>query len=86
MTGQYQGVVTYLSNNSNHLVYCVWCGAHQLDLAVQSETRQLLHGAFLQVVTNMTGNLQSQKNLFLELKTKCPWFIETRWMSMAKLL
>ena len=34
----------------------------------------------------MTGNLQRQKNLILEMKTKCPRFIDTRWMSMAKVL
>ena len=86
MTGQYQGVVTYLCNNTPHLVYCVWCGAHQLDLVVQSATRHLLHGAFVQFVTNMTGNLRRQKNLIIEMKTKCPRFIDTRWMSMAKVL
>ena len=59
MTGHYQGVVAYyVCNNTPHLVNCVWCGAHQLDLVAQSATRQLLHGAFVQFVTNMTGNLQ----------------------------
>ena len=86
MTGQYQGVVTYLCNNTPHLVYHVWCGAHQLDLVVQSATRHLLHGAFVQFVTNMTGNLRRQKNLILEMKTKCPRFTYTRWMSMAKVI
>ena len=66
MTGQYQGVVTYLCNNTPNLVYCVWCGAHQLDLVVQSAKRQLLHGAFVQFVTNMTGNLQRQPKPHLE--------------------
>ena len=86
MTGQYQGVVTYLCNNTPHLVHLVWCGAHQLDLVVQSVTRHLLHGAFVQFVTNMTGNLQRHNNLILKVKTKCPQFIDTRWMSMAKVL
>jgi hypothetical protein len=54
MTGRYQGVVTYLCNNTPYLVYRVWCGAHQLDLVVQFATRHLLHGAFVQFVTNMT--------------------------------
>ena len=70
MTGQYQGVVTYLCIITSHLVYHVWCGTHQLDLVVQSATQQLLHGVFVQFVTNMTGNLQRQKNLILEMKTK----------------
>jgi hypothetical protein len=83
ITGPYQGVVTYLCNNTPPLVYCVWCGAHQLDLVVQSATRHLLYGVFVQFVTNMTGNLQNQKNLILGMKTKCPRFIDTRWMSMA---
>jgi hypothetical protein len=86
MSGRYQGVVTYLCNNTPHLVYCVWCGAHQLDLVVQSATRKLLEGEFVQFVTNMTGNLRRQKNLILEMKAKCPRFIDTRWMSMAKVL
>ena len=86
MTGRYQGVVTYLCNETPHLVYRVWCGAHQLDLVVQSATRKLLEGEFVQFVTNMTGNLRRQKNLILEMKAKCPRFIDTRWMSMAKVL
>ena len=72
MTGRYQGVVTCLRNNTPHLVYCVWCGAHQLDLVVQSATRKLLEGEFVQFVTNKTGNLRHQKNLILEMKAKCP--------------
>ena len=86
MTGWYQGVVIYLCNNTPYLVYCVWCYAHQLDLVVQSATRHLLHGAFVQFVTNMTGNLQRQNILNLKVKTKCPRFIDTRWISMAKVL
>jgi hypothetical protein len=78
MTGRYQGVVTYLCNDTPHLVYRVWCGAHQLDLVVQSATRKLLDGEFVQYVTNMTGNLRRQKNLILEMKAKCPRFIDTR--------
>ena len=86
MTGWYQGFVTSLCSNTPHLVYHAWCGAHQLDLVVQSTTRHLLHCAFVQFVTNMTGNLWRKKNLILEMKTKCPRFIDTRWMSMAKVL
>ena len=86
MTGRYQGVVTYLCNDTPHLVYRVWCGAHQLDLVVQSATRRLLGGEFVQCLTNMTGNLRRQKNLIMEMKAKCPRFIDTRWMSMAKVL
>ena len=73
-------------NNTPHLIYCVWCGAHQLDLVVQFATRQHLHGAFVQLVTNMTGDLCRQNSLILEMKAKCPWFIDTRWMSMAIVL
>ena len=47
MTSRYQGVVTYLCNNTPHLVYRVWCGAHQLNLVVQSATRHLLHDALV---------------------------------------
>jgi hypothetical protein len=86
MSGRYQGVVTYLCNNTPHLVYRVWCGAHQLDLVVQSATRKLLEGEFVQFVTNLTGNLRRQKILILEMKAKCPRFIDIRWMSIAKVL
>jgi hypothetical protein len=46
MTGRYQGVVTYLCNDTPHLVvvHRVWCGAHQLDLVAQSATRKVLDG------------------------------------------
>ena len=86
MTGQYQGVVAYLCYNTPCLVYCFWCGAHQLDLVVHSATRHLLHGAYVQFVTNMTGNLQRQKNLITEMKTKYPLCIDTRSNHMAKVL
>ena len=39
LTGLYTGVVMYLHNSTPHPVYCVWSGAHQLDLVVQYATR-----------------------------------------------
>jgi hypothetical protein len=34
----------------------------------------------------MTGNLRHQLNLIAQMGSKCPRFVETRWMSMSKVL
>ena len=41
MTGEFQGVVTRLENDTLHNVYQVWCGLHQLDLVMKHRFGQM---------------------------------------------
>jgi len=41
---------------------------------------------FVHVIQGVTGYLRRQKNLIAEMRATCPRFINTRWLSMAKLL
>ena len=86
MTGHRSGVVTRLHQVSLPGCYRVWCGAHQMDLVVQKIFLKLCDDSFVSTVMAMTGHLRRQKNLISEMKSKCPRFIDTRWLSMQKLL
>ena len=41
---------------------------------------------FVHVIQVITGYLRRQKNLIQKMKATCPRFIDTRWLSMGRLL
>jgi hypothetical protein len=86
MTGHRAGVVTRLHQVSLPGCYRVWCAAHQMDLVVQKVFLKLCDDSFVSTVMAMTGHLRRQQNLINEMKSKCPRFIDTRWLSMQRLL
>lgn len=86
MTGRFKGAVTRLENLSSFSLYRVWCGAHQLDLVIQAALKLLLNKRFIALTTAVTKHLRKQKNLVLSMRSKCPRFVETRWLSMGRLL
>ena len=86
MTGCIQGTVTRLCQEANSEVYRVWCGAHQLDLLMKKAFHKLCEDNFVGRVTRLTGHLRRQQNLISDMKSTCPTFAETRWISMGKLL
>jgi hypothetical protein len=90
MTGKYNGLVTYLDKMclpySKSRVYRIWCGAHQLDLVAQKIYLKLLDETFISSTQDLTSYLRCQFNLIVEMGTKCPTFVNTRWLSMIKLL
>jgi hypothetical protein len=86
MTGRHAGVVTRLHQASLPGCYRVWCAAHQMDLVVQKIFIKLCNDSFVNTVVGITGHLRRQQNLITEMKCKCPRFIDTRWLSMQKLL
>ena len=47
---------------------------------------KLCDDQFVGIVTRMTGHLRRQQNLINDMKSTCPTFTETRWISMGKLL
>ena len=44
MTGEFQGVVTRLEQQTPHKVYRIWCGLHQLDLVMKHGFKGLMNG------------------------------------------
>jgi hypothetical protein len=87
MTGRVSGVVSRIHRECfTDSVYRVWCGAHQLDLVAQKVFRKLCSDQFVNVVMGITGHLRRQQNLISEMGSKCPRFIDTRWLSMGVFL
>ena len=86
MSGRFSGVVTGLHQVSVQGCYCVWCTAHQMDLVVQKIFLKLCNDSFMTTVMGITGHLRRQQILINEMQSKCPRFIDTRWLSMQKLL
>ena len=58
----------------------------QLDLIVQEVLYSMYNENFLNTIQLLTGHLRRQKTLVREMKSTCPRFITTRWLSMGKLL
>ena len=46
----------------------------------------LLDDKFVSILTSVTGHLRRQQNLIIEMKSACPTFVETRWISMGNSL
>ena len=86
MTGRHQGLVTQLDEAAVGNIYRVWCGAHQFDLLMQAIFVKLLHKSFMTTTQRLSGYLRRQQTLIREMRTKCPRFIDTRWLSMGRLL
>ena len=86
MTGRHAGVVTRLHQVTLPGCYRVWCAAHQMDLVIQKTIVKLCDDSFINTVMAITGHLRRQQNLIVEMQSKCPRFIDTRWLSMQKLL
>ena len=86
MTGCHVGMVTQIQRLALPGFYRVWCAAHQLDLAVQDRFKSMFNESFVHVIHGITGHLRRQKNLIKIMKATCPRFIDTRWLSMGRLL
>ncbi|KAI2492556.1 hypothetical protein MHU86_22007 [Fragilaria crotonensis] len=86
MTGSIKGTCTRLSNECHSRVFRIWCGAHQLDLVMKRAFNRLCNEKFLDTLTSVTGHLRRQQNLIADMKSTCPMFVTTRWLSMGKLL
>ena len=62
----------------------IWCGVHQCDLVAQTEYQSLADYTFVTTLTGMIAYLRRQQNLQSEMKTTCPKFVSTRWLSMKR--
>jgi hypothetical protein len=86
MTECAQGICTRLERECNTPIFRICCGAHQFDLVVEKAINRLCSDTFLTMLTAVTGHLRRQSNLQVEMKSTCPTFVPTRWISMGKLL
>ncbi len=86
MTSCIKGTSTRLSNECHSRIFRIRCGAHQLDLVMKRAFNKLCNEKFLDALTSVTGHLQRQQNLIADMKSTCPMFVTTCWMSMGKML
>ena len=86
MQGHHQGAVTRLDEVCYDGFYRIWCGAHQLDLVVQAIFLKMLGNSFVESTRAVTGHLRRQQNLIRTMQSKCPKFMDTRWLSMERLM
>lgn len=86
MTGCVQGTCSRLARESHGSIFRIWCGAHQLDLVIKKAFNKLCSERFLNTLTGVTGHLRRQQNLITNMKSSCPTFASTRWISMGNVL
>ena len=66
MTGRISGVATRFQNAANTDFIHIWCGAHQLDIVLQSAYSKLGDEEFYTQFTDLISYLQRQQNLCLQ--------------------
>ena len=79
------GVQTWFKQVEKFDIHCIWCGIHQLDLVSQKVYRYLSDDTFINTLTGMSTYLLCQQNLQMEIKTTCPKFVSTPWLSMKRI-
>lgn len=84
MTGRISGVATRFQNVAKPGFIRIWCGAHQLDIVLQSVYTKLGDEQFYQQLTALISYLRRQQNLVAEMRAKAPKVADTRWESMNK--
>ena len=86
MTGQFRGVASRFGNVALPGFYRIWCALHQLDLVLQRLYNSLCDDSFVGTLTSLTGHLCRQYDLIARMGLTCPRFVNTRWMSMSKVI
>lgn len=86
MTGKNLELATSLDEVAGDCFYRIWCAAHQLDLVVQKITNTILDEDFVPVLQRMTEHLGRQKTLISSMGYQFLKFVNTRWLSMGRLL
>ena len=83
MTGRHQGVMTRIQQVAKPGFMRVWCGAHQLDLCMQSFYLAIPE-AFYSTLTSLVAYLRRQQNFISDERSQCPLICDTRWLNMIK--
>ena len=84
MMGRVFGVQTLFEAAADHKILRVWCGLHQFNLVAQREYVALSDDMFVSTLTGLIAYLRRQQNLQTEMKTTCPKFVSTQWLSMKR--
>lgn len=89
MTGHTSGFSTLLLNQSlcSDAFYRIWCLAHQLDLVIKGSIDVMVETGvfvFMNILTKVIVYLRHQKKHICEIGSKCPYYINVRWTSLAK--
>ena len=82
MTGRISGVVTWFQNVVNTDFIRIWCGAHQLEIVIQSVYSKLNNEAFYTQLTALISYIWRQQNFDSVIQLKAPKVVDTRWESM----
>ena len=82
MTGRISGVVTWFQNVVNTDFIRIWCGAHQLEIVIQSVYSKLNNEAFYTQLKALISYIWRQQNFDSVIQLKAPKVVDTRWESM----
>ncbi|CAM6041972.1 unnamed protein product, partial [Sphagnum compactum] len=83
MTGRHQGVITRIHHVAKPGFMRVWCGAHQLDLCMQS-FYLAIPDTFYSTFTLLVAYLRRQQNFISDERSQCPLICDTHWLNMIK--
>jgi hypothetical protein len=83
MTGWHQGEITRIHRVAKPGFMRVWCGAHQLDLCMQS-FYLAIPDTFYSTFTLLVAYLRLQRNFISDERSQCPLIFNTRWLNMVK--
>jgi hypothetical protein len=83
MTWRHQGVITRIHRVANPGFMRVWCGAHQLDLCMQS-FYLAIPDKFYSTFTLLVAYLRRQQNFISDERSQLPLICNTRWLNMVK--
>jgi hypothetical protein len=83
MTGWHQGVITRIHIVAKPGFMRIWCGAHQLDLSMQSFYLAIL-GTFYSTFTLIVAYLRRQQNFISDERSQCPLICNTHWLNVVK--
>jgi hypothetical protein len=83
MTGRHQGVITRIHRVAKPGFMRVWCGAHQLDLCMQS-FYLAIPDTFYSTFTLLVAYLRWQQNFISDERSQCSLICNTRWLNIVK--
>ena len=83
MTGRVQDVATHIEQVAKPGFFRLWCGLHQLDIALQAFFKAIMNEDFYSLLSGLISYLQRQQNLINEMKTKAKKVADIQWESMS---
>ncbi|KAF4045730.1 hypothetical protein GN244_ATG01902 [Phytophthora infestans] len=84
MTGVNKGLSTRFQKVCRSGFMRVWCGLHQLDLALQNAFKAAMNDRFFGYMMQTIAYLRRQGTLIRQMDTTAPLLQDTRWESMQR--